>query len=204
MHLTATGPLLQRQSGNTPIVVRMLDAGANPNARWDQYGTPVLVFAVNGGHIQTVEALLAHGATVDERVSSSADTPLIQASYFGDDDIVDVLVRHGAAIDAHDDRGMTLARWWPVGRATRGSVRKLLEFGADRTLRDNNGMTVITYATRYLGLAKTYARSPGDAAHAERLSSAQRIVTWLSHFRLSEPGAQGIRGTTRRTPKLEQ
>ena len=55
------------------------------------FGDSVLLAAVKNGHINVVEVLLAHGADVQSRCSSSGDTVLHIAAARGDEDLCELI-----------------------------------------------------------------------------------------------------------------
>lgn len=97
--------------GHTPIVERLLDAGADPErARRvgvERQWTP-LGWAARGGHVDTVRLLLARGARVDARTSRH-QTPLMAAALGGHRDIMGLLLAAGADPAARDTSGRTAA-----------------------------------------------------------------------------------------------
>ena len=95
--------------GPASLVTTMLELGADPNED-DGDGFPPLIAALTGGPAQAevadlVEALLAHGANVDQR-GVNGYAPLHIAAEQGDLAMVDLLLSHGAdpnAIATVDD-----------------------------------------------------------------------------------------------------
>ena len=51
------------------------------------------------GHHPVVEALLQHGAAVDQARTDIGETPLYVASWAGHHPVVEALLQHGAAVD---------------------------------------------------------------------------------------------------------
>jgi ankyrin repeat protein len=86
-------------AGEFPEVKRLLDKGANVNAKRDN-GVTALMGASIEGHQEVVELLLAKGADVDAKVyffgHSSGATACDLASEKGHKEIVKLLVRAGA------------------------------------------------------------------------------------------------------------
>lgn len=81
-------------AGDTPKVVLLLDAGADPNAVDEKYGVTALRDAVDGAeddceHSDLVQVLLERGADPNQ------DTPLIPAAYHGYTETVRLLLSHG-------------------------------------------------------------------------------------------------------------
>lgn len=79
-----------------PEVVRLLHAGADPDAS-DRSGMTPLMWAVYGGYSRMVELLCRAGADVDLR-AASGETALWHAEDdFGLQDVAELLRRFGAA-----------------------------------------------------------------------------------------------------------
>ena len=109
-------------------------------------GTTALLFAIQNGHADVVQALLAKGADANAQASSGeiAEEPaLFVAAQYGGHDVVQVLLRmKGIAINARRYDGRT-----PLMIASylgyRDVVQVLLAKGADVNARDNNGQTAL-------------------------------------------------------------
>jgi ankyrin repeat protein len=98
------------ESGNVEEVDRLLDAGADVDAR-DSQGETLLFYAVFSGSKETVESLIAHGADTNA-TDREGLTPLHAAAYLSRREIVDLLIRKGAKVNARSKDGAT-----PVHRA---------------------------------------------------------------------------------------
>jgi hypothetical protein len=96
--LTAT------EKGQTRITKILLDRGANPNVTTDRYGhrTPLL-WAVSNADVDSIKALLEHGASINT-ADDFGRTPLMEAASTTDRDTVKLLIEHGADVNskAHD------------------------------------------------------------------------------------------------------
>ena len=131
------GSLFSRGDVTIAIASLLLEAGADVNERDDRGSTPLHYAA--GGTSDFVAALLEAGADVNAR-SSFGDTPLHRAAAGRNDrdTNISLLVRAGAEVDAQTDRGET-----PLHRAVANGnpavAARLLELGADPTLRDDSG-----------------------------------------------------------------
>lgn len=104
-----------------------------------------LYIACDWGSLPHVELLLAHGAPVNQETARGA--PIHAAAVRGRLDIVEQLLAHGATVDA-------AVRWkshTPVMLAARGGhlaiVRRLVEAGADTQLVNDDGDTLLHFAT---------------------------------------------------------
>ena len=106
--------------GETELVEKLLNAGANPNSI-NSYGYAPLHVAVSAGQTAIVEALLNAGADPDvvpaEAQSGYAMkhcagmTPLHFAAHGGQPEIIDALLAAGADANAADAAGITPMYW---------------------------------------------------------------------------------------------
>lgn len=111
--LTGTRPLhYAAYRGNFEIVIELLSAGANPNARSESSknirrdGGAPLHLAADGGSIEVVAALLRAGADPSAK-DKSGWTPLHYAAFDGHAEIVTTLLDAGADATAKDKLGRT-------------------------------------------------------------------------------------------------
>jgi hypothetical protein len=92
--------------GDENMTKLLLDAGANVNARSATLKDTALGRAAQNGNSQTVRALLAAGAHVDDK-DGAGWTPLFNAALKGDVEIVEVLLSAGADVNARSSSGWT-------------------------------------------------------------------------------------------------
>ncbi len=102
--LNKTALMLAAENGQTAVALLLVDRGANLEAQdqiapWDDtgpnfQGTP-LMWAVHGGHADTVEALLKREANPNA-VNASQQTVLMIAREKGDARILQLLKKAGA------------------------------------------------------------------------------------------------------------
>lgn len=137
---------------NAQLVRLLLDAGADPNTL-EVSGEPVLMTAAAAGVLESVTALVEHGARVDDRDANFGQSPLMVAARQGFADIVAYLLAQGA-----DPNAATLVvgeEHWVPPNSQRG-----FGFGvgiirggtpADRGRRDPipGAMTALLYAARH-------------------------------------------------------
>jgi ankyrin repeat protein len=110
-------------------------------------GATALIFAARGNQPAAVKMLLAAGAKVNV-VDSSKRTPLHYAAQDGFTAVTQLLLAKGASVKAVDATGAT-----PLHLAARysgdpGTVRLLLNAGADRNRKDGRGKTAAELAAR--------------------------------------------------------
>jgi ankyrin repeat protein len=95
--------LLAVTKGDAAEIARLVDAGADPNAR-DEEGNPALLLGVDRG-TDVVRALLSRGAEVDA-TNDDGETPLIRAAQ-GNVEIVRLLLDAGADVSHRDALGLS-------------------------------------------------------------------------------------------------
>ena len=95
---------------NLKEVKNLLDAGANPNGR-DEYGTPVLLYAVGtakylNGHTEIISELLKRGAKESiNKEDEYGNTPFLTAVFNNDTEAVNLFLKYGANPYAVNGRG---------------------------------------------------------------------------------------------------
>ena len=132
--------------GHTDMVELLIENGAGITA---EDGNPIH-YAGQRKHKDICRLLVENGA-IDALIDSDNPdvTHLFRAAYSYDADAVEeVLTRRPEIVDSKDKDGRT-----PLHEAcTQGdtkTVRKLLRFGADFTIRDNNGQTPVDRAVSH-------------------------------------------------------
>ncbi len=121
-------------------VEAMIAGGADLGLR-DGRGQTALFIACNVARSDTpvIGALLDAGADPNA-ADNTGIMPLMLAAARGGDANIDALVAKKALLDAQDADGRT-ALIWAARLGTVAVARKLLDFGADPTLRDEEGKT---------------------------------------------------------------
>lgn len=100
-------------------VTRCLDAGANANAKLNEW-TPLHVAAANSESPAVIEALINAGANINQR--KDGFTPLHSAAYLGTPSVVRALLKGGADPDIIDLHGKSAWRWAKSNPRMAGSI----------------------------------------------------------------------------------
>ena len=142
---------IKRQQPNNVVVVRiLLEAGTDPDEGEDSGDTP-LSWAARTGQTDVAEALLEHGATVNnDFIPGTGYTPLHLAAK-SSPRIVELLVRAGMNVDITDRRGYTPMHWAldsnnPDKELAGDIVTELLNLNADPYLPDPDGNDLVDMA----------------------------------------------------------
>jgi uncharacterized protein len=96
----ATPLFLAALNGSSPMVEKLLKAGADPNAPVLPHGETALMLACRSGNRDVVKLLLDRGARVNQKETLRGTTALMWASEQGHSEIVGLLAQHGAEVNA--------------------------------------------------------------------------------------------------------
>jgi ankyrin repeat protein len=135
--------------GDVTSLNNLLRQGASPNARAkDRTGRTALILAAAGGHIEIVKALLAKGATVDDR-DLTGHTALNWAAMRNRTNVAIALIDKGADINTKDNNGIS-PLLYAIGTHNTAMVRLLVTSGAELEVetRDNK-MTPLLLAIEH-------------------------------------------------------
>ncbi|MGI2030300.1 ankyrin repeat domain-containing protein [Endozoicomonas acroporae] len=114
--------------GDRDIVIRLLELGADPNARCNNESMPLLVLAATDGDLELVEKFIVAGAGVNLS-SSKGRTALWRAACNNHIEVVNLLLKHGANPNASFDNQPIL--FYAVSHAFTMVVIALVKAGAN-------------------------------------------------------------------------
>lgn len=154
--------------GFNDIASFLLEKGANISARSKYNGTPFKRAAVYNDDPHLLSIFLDNGADINTQFTAEINDPewihgstlLHYAAALGKHRILRHLLKHGANIDVVNKLRQT-PLIFSIKHKDYTSARILLIFGADKTIKDNNGDTVFEYAIRtqkeeFIELLKNY------------------------------------------------
>lgn len=130
--------------GDVVKLATLLDRGANPNAAEDEDDDKPLAQAVTYGETEIVKMLIAAGAKVDARDSTSR-TPLMLAASMCETGIAKALIAAGAKVDARNEEGET-SIFMAAQADDIEMVKMLIAAGANVKARDKFGQSVLDVA----------------------------------------------------------
>lgn len=179
------------QSGQIDKIKKLVSSSTldYPN----QNGVTPLMFAAYYGHTPLVQFLLSKKANASVASSNNSDfsfgkllsnrnsktTALMLAAFTGKLEIVLALLKAGAQVNAQDSDGQSALIYailadknWPnqpLSENCKKIIALLLEFGADATMADNNGLDARYYYSQVAGLIPSFGdRFEKDADLAEQ------------------------------------
>jgi hypothetical protein len=132
--------------GDKAKVESLLAAGADINAK-NEYGTPILISALQGDHRrEVVELLIAHGANVNTKNTKDYfGMPLLSMAVLKNyKEIVELLIAHGAYVNATNNSGDS-PLYIAVGNGYKDMAELLIAHGADLNYK-SEGKTALQRA----------------------------------------------------------
>ena len=155
------------ENGHTEIVEMLLEQpGIDVNAKSNN-GNTALIGASHNGHIDIVARLLEEGADVNAN-EDTVYMALMDASMEGHTEIVEMLLEQpGIDVNAKNLYGQT-ALYWASNNGHPKIVARLLEKGADVTMRYYEGDTVLIRASMggHTEIVKMLLEQPGIDVNA--------------------------------------
>jgi ankyrin repeat protein len=133
--LTATRVVIASRKGRLTDVQRLVDLGANIEAKGNE-GMTALIWASLYGREQVARFLLDRHADIETRTNTGI-TPLMCASQRGHVPVIELLCDRHAAIDALDNNNSTSALAVACMKAHVEAVRVLLTRGANADVGTN-------------------------------------------------------------------
>ncbi len=137
--------------GDIEKVKALINGGADINARWSRFGTPLRTAAA-GDQKDVAELLIANGADVSIK-DGNGRTPLFWAVQNGRSNMVEMLLAHGADVNGRNRGGNDTALWMACAQGNFEMAEFLLAKGADIQAENDGGWTPLHVAT-YTGRTK--------------------------------------------------
>ncbi|MBL8071971.1 MAG: ankyrin repeat domain-containing protein [Nitrospira sp.] len=187
--------------GTAAQAIRLLDQGANIEARDAQGATP-LITAAGRGNLALVTLFLSRHAEV-EATDRAGNTALHQASFYGQGACVEALLATGAQTSARNALAFTplhqaVRRFWELSGESRAErltrqadvIDALLRHGADPDLREAGGRTPITLATESSNgsLRHAFNRAPVRAIPAAEIPTRPQSPAATADSSEADPG----------------
>ena len=108
--------------GDAPLVITLLEKGADPNQKQRALGTTALHYMACSGELEAIEALISSGADPNARAKTSRQTPLHWAvRYRANVPTIELLMKHGANPNLKDWKDKTPGDFSYVIPEPRGS-----------------------------------------------------------------------------------
>lgn len=140
-----TGLMIGAWEGNVALMELFHARGADLNAVNDK-GEQALLLAAWKGHLKAVQWLLEHGAQVNRE--GYAWSALHYAVFAGHAEVAEYLLKRGADVNAQAPNGSSVLMMAAYEGKDALAVR-LMEWGADPRLRNENGQTALDWAMKY-------------------------------------------------------
>lgn len=122
-----------------------LNAGPADQPAANQWTASELRGAAFTGDLQTVNASIEQGVSVDE-TDELGRTALMFAAYNGHNEVIDLLIENGAEVNLENDEGRTSLMFAASGHFTE-TVRLLIKNGAELNMQDSvEGWSALMYA----------------------------------------------------------
>jgi hypothetical protein len=130
--------------GRTDMIDPLVKAGADVNG-YDPRGFTPLILAAYDGHLDTMEALIAHGADACKPDATQGNTAQMGVAFKGYDAIAARLLKAGCDVNAKNNAGQTALMMAALFART-GQIALLRAAGADAAIRDASGRSASSVA----------------------------------------------------------
>src|SRR6185503_3881802 len=156
-------------------------------------GETLLMTAARTGDVQTIHALLEHGADVDAIEGRGGQTALMAAATENNAAAIETLMAAGAERDTREATGELTALGFAVRTGAVDAVRALLDAGADasETLPDGTSLLVLATLNQNYEVAAVLLDHGADANAAvdgwTALHQIARVRRWTRGFNLPGP-----------------
>jgi ankyrin repeat protein len=158
--------------GDLGIVKRLINKGANVNAKAEDFRTTPLMFAATNGYVEMAQFLIDNGANIND-IDDLQKTPLMYAAASGRLEIERLLIKNGANVDATNDNLRT-ALIYAVRNGKLASTRLLIDNGANVNHVDSSGLTPLIY-TASIGGENSVAIARLLIEKGARVNAALRV-----------------------------
>lgn len=145
----ATALMRAAENGHTDVVKLILSKKADTNAI-DNNGYTALMVAAENRRPGIIKALVPAGAKIDAKNTKWGTNALMIASIKGDADSVEALLNGGANVNDTDNNGYT-ALMLAAEKGHMGVVKKLVEYRADRKIRNTKWHVTASYIASHTG-----------------------------------------------------
>lgn len=132
------------EQGNLPAMDDFLVGEQMVNMRNACLWTPLMKASING-HFKAVEKLLNKGAEVD-LVDKGGYSAMMLAASNNFAPVVELLIQRGAEVDRVELSHGWTALIWAAKRGHEESVRVLLKYSANHSVKDDENKTAMQYA----------------------------------------------------------
>lgn len=151
------------ENGETIRVVEMITSGKIPDIK-NHIGGMALMAAGSEGHLETVKALIEHGADVNEGQDDTGVNALMTVASSGHLDVARYLIASGANVNATNKYRTSVLMWTAYFIESADMARLLLAAGADVNWQNGRGGTALIDAirTRHLEVARVLIEHGAD------------------------------------------
>jgi len=138
---------------NLNRIKQLVESGTiDINERYDRSGSTILhrvsKHSYMENYMESIKFLVESGADINA-TNRYDKTPLQYVAYKHKIHVVQYLVESGADVNAADRSGNTPLVWGSISAPKIETIKILLDYGADKEHRNNNGLTAAYVARRY-------------------------------------------------------